>query len=760
MTSLDIGNMAQMLNAQAPGRLQWTQGVGQAPPSLTMDTRKPGWFAFSAKAAIREQNKQTALHIRDALRECYGKERADALFAKHIGESTLTKGTDIKVRQFKALVAEGEQMAGNVSSGTVSRLRALTRNSAMQLNEAFDMATLNRGSQAKRLCARAADMLSTAHYTQPALDESLAELRTLQQELSGFLASLNGANMADEDRGPLGDAQANNRQALADALKADMQTLARQLDHKRQLMERQIAAYPNTVGSLARARMLMYDAVIQLMDKKIADFPPNVSQQQLEAFVRERNLLVMLKAEDSLLLNETREVSREEGEDFKNLPAALAKNLSRAFTVAGFYVPNLDKHIARLYHERLNREPWPTIRRDIPLVAGGREYTVQSTITPASQTGGAVAQFHQAEGVNGVCSSSTDAKLPVNLAKTEVTVAGADPQNQIHFVGLRHGVHCAFGIKESAERVKANDARVEKTLLMALESQPALLQSALNGQTVTLPLTSICLMTPDTMRSTGLGGKIFGAANKEKMFVQEQTEAWRRFNRTPQPGQALPQPVTLTLDSGPPPRTVQVRPQILTFNFGVNEWAQAGAVKQALGGGWGTSDGMNRQAMTQLNARINAFLTSAPPGVKRQQVAQLRDQINQLWTSGAYRDSSKNPYLLPSRIAVITSLMDGMPLFNCKSGKDRTGQMDVEIKRLVTKMSLDPQGNVPPPEYARNAEEQLIDDQIAINSGNHEMQKYNTGLAGFKTKGVAGLDATFSPEAVAAHRGLSNWVKA
>ena len=89
-----------------------------------------------------------------------------------------------------------------------------------------------------------------------------------------------------------------------------------------------------------------------------------------------------------------------------------------------------------------------------------------------------------------------------------------------------------------------------------------------------------------------------------------------------------------------------------------------------------------------------------------------------------------------------------------------TGQMDVEIKRLVTRMSIDPQGNVPPPEYARNEDEQRIDDQIAINSGNHEMQMYNTGLAGFKTKGVAGLDATFSPEAMAVHRGLSSYVKA
>ncbi|MBR5997553.1 MAG: hypothetical protein IK027_00405 [Deltaproteobacteria bacterium] len=749
MTPLDIGRMAQALDAQALGRLQWEQGAGRMQSPLTIDTRKPGWFAFGAKAAIREQNKQTALHIRDALRECYGKERADALFAKHIGERALTRGMDIKADQFKALVAEGDAWAGKVSSGTVNRLRALSRSSGKQLGELFDTATLSSGLKAQRLCARATEMLSSAQYTQPALSESLKELSTLKEKLSDFLTEcendgLRQVVVLSQDLGsgsPAKDA--------FDALKADMQTLVQQLDHKQQLMERQIAAYPNTVGSLARARTLMYDAVIQELDKEMGTLSANMSQAQHQVLMDERNRLEALKTADTARWNETGMVSKEEGEAFKKLPSTLAKDLSKAIKRAGYSSTNLDKKISRLYHQRLNREPWPTIRRDIPLVVGGQEYAVQSTITPASQTGGFVAQLHQDAGVNGVCSASSDAKLPVNLAKTEVTVAGADPQTQIHFVGLRHGVHCAFGIRDSAERVKANDERVKATLLMTLESQPALMQAATGGQVVSLPMTSICLMTPDPMRGTWLGQKFTSAADQEKMFVQEQTEAWRRVDG---------QDIRLTLSNG---LTVTIRPQILTFNFGVNEWAQAGAVKQALGGGWGTSNEMNQQAMAQLNARIDAFLNDPNvEGVKRRQVEQLRDQIDQLWTSGAYRDSSKNPYLLPARIAVITNLMDGMPLFNCKSGKDRTGQMDVEIKRLVTRMSIDPQGNVPPPEYAHNEEEQRIDDQIAINSGNHEMQMYNTGLAGFKTKGVAGLDATFSSEAKEVHRGLSSYVKA
>ena len=49
--------------------------------------------------------------------------------------------------------------------------------------------------------------------------------------------------------------------------------------------------------------------------------------------------------------------------------------------------------------------------------------------------------------------------------------------------------------------------------------------------------------------------------------------------------------------------------------------------------------------------------------------------------------------------------------------------------------------------------------QVAINGGNLEMQRLNTGLAGFKTSGVAGLDKLFSDSAREMHRGFSHYVE-
>ena len=102
--------------------------------------------------------------------------------------------------------------------------------------------------------------------------------------------------------------------------------------------------------------------------------------------------------------------------------------------------------------------------------------------------------------------------------------------------------------------------------------------------------------------------------------------------------------------------------------------------------------------------------------------------------------------------------MGVMPLFNCKSGKDRTGQMDVACKTLALQM-YERGGDLPPLNQPRTSMDKHIFQQVAINGGNLEMQRMNTGLAGFKTSGVAGLDKLFSESGKEMHRGLSHYVE-
>ena len=82
---------------------------------------------------------------------------------------------------------------------------------------------------------------------------------------------------------------------------------------------------------------------------------------------------------------------------------------------------------------------------------------------------------------------------------------------------------------------------------------------------------------------------------------------------------------------------------------------------------------------------------------------------------------------LAKRIAYLSFLIDAVPAYNCKSGKDRTGLMDVEIKALAAKLD----------EAVVN---QTIDTQVSKESRqlfyldpvNFKIQQVNSGTSGNK----------------------------
>ena len=92
---------------------------------------------------------------------------------------------------------------------------------------------------------------------------------------------------------------------------------------------------------------------------------------------------------------------------------------------------------------------------------------------------------------------------------------------------------------------------------------------------------------------------------------------------------------------------------------------------------------------------------------------------------------------MAARYAVLTYLMGGTPCWNCKSGKDRTGQMDVECKFLAALIARGEE--IPEPGAKLTKAQQGLFRAIAFEGGNFEMQKANTGFSGFKTGGVSSI---------------------
>lgn len=432
-------------------------------------------------------------------------------------------------------------------------------------------------------------------------------------------------------------------------------------------------------------------------------------------------------------------------EQFVKLPETLGRKLHDI--LPDLKAGELAKAIKAAYVQVLNRGNWPVIDRTIQYFGShGESVIARSIITPARHIG-SIGPSMAADGINGVsCEDRGQQRHALNLACTALDVMG-----QPLFRGIRHGINSAYTIKDPAVRLAANAARAREIFTAALQSSPERLRAAEQagpGDVIELPLLSTSLITPDKLREVG-------GRHSERTYLAEQCASWK---------DACTPAGTCQVDivtSNGTTKTVTVHPTVLTFNFGVN----AGAQHSLMQLGWHASQRYNEEAMRQLfgpddrSGLVGNFL--AQPAISQQvrdTVSTLRDQILDLWHHGTYRQSGQDPYRLPARLAMLGHVMGMMPLFNCKSGKDRTGQMDVACKTLALQIH-ESGGAVPAPDADRSHVDQQIFHQVAINSGNLEMQRLNTGLAGFKTSHVAGLDALFSQEARDMHRGLSHYVK-
>ena len=292
-------------------------------------------------------------------------------------------------------------------------------------------------------------------------------------------------------------------------------------------------------------------------------------------------------------------------------------------------------------------------------------------------------------GQNGICSESKrEPTHAINLATT--TLVDHQTQQTL-FVGVRHGIHSASGLTGLA-RTTANQNRAAEAVTAALLSNQAVLQQALtnarpggNGQAVDLDIVSLSLVTPTYDL---LGG--------ESALWKDQLAAWNHINAN--------SPHTIQVwDPGAPPhiaaqlRNVTINVQVVPMNWGVNP----GAI--TYGVGWSDVQQTNRAGLIHLLGELNDpigglagnFLAGGASAQDKQIVRELVEQIRDIWTAGTYKSDADNDiYKMTSRLALLAHKIGATPMWNCKSGKDRTGHLDAEAKFLAAEIrSL---GHVPP----------------------------------------------------------------
>ena len=388
------------------------------------------------------------------------------------------------------------------------------------------------------------------------------------------------------------------------------------------------------------------------------------------------------------------------------------------------------------FRDVMNERPWPVISKTFSSSIGNRPVEITSKISPAEQLGhseeeprGPIASRYP-QGVHGFMCHSADARNAVNLAVSQLTVSDPGGQPKLAFCGVRHSVHSAWEAGSAQKRAEANARRAEEAVMAAFMAKYSVPQNPVElpdpgedgAVTVDLDIASVALLTPDTMRNYWKTG----SSIDERSMLMDQTAAWDAVSQ---------RGVTFQFKG----QQIRIRPHIVTFNVGVNE----GAVKMSgfapnKAGGWDASDRMNKRAFDALSRDFTAFVNDkTKDGNLRAAAMTLYTQCHNILVLKTERSDSHDAYKLAARLAVLSQLIGRVPCYNCKSGKDRTGEMDVECKFLAALIARGEK--IPAPGAELTAAQKGLFRAIALQGGNFEVQKQNVGVAGFMSGSVESI---------------------
>ncbi|EOE0524798.1 inositol phosphate phosphatase SopB [Providencia stuartii] len=373
------------------------------------------------------------------------------------------------------------------------------------------------------------------------------------------------------------------------------------------------------------------------------------------------------------------------------------------------------KDVGKLFQKELSRhlnnKDWHTI--ETALSYGNSQYSF--ILTPASQMK-YCGDNHEIFCDNsykgkGICSKSAEETThAVNLWLSEVK----DNNQSTLFSGIRHGVLSPYALPErSAARLQGAKNRAKEVVMAALFAKPELYKRALNHEEVTLRIASTSLLT---------------YLGKEKGMLDDQVAAWKMLNND---GVIK---LNIKNEKGEA-QEVKVKLDIAIFNFGVNELAFS--IPKVIS----QNDNLNKTALAKIlgpNYLINNevggwvghYLSEHPHASNRYKVEELCQQIKEIWKKKSYRYDGNEPYKIAQRIAMLAYEIGAVPCWNCKSGKDRTGMLDAEIKREAINYH---QGyRLSKPGAKLTNEEKKLFQGVLLYSGNKQVQECNTGVAGNK----------------------------
>jgi hypothetical protein len=683
--------------------------------SLVSASTQIGFFDhIFRRGKINDVRKAVMADFTHALSARYG----DSIAQQAISHAGLSSTSELKGRTISNVIREAQRLRAEMLRPTAAQDLRLgnTRITHAQIG-GFGPADQKFVNGFLRRRAVAIELLGEMPITQADYNDFHARLTTLSARLNALLQNIPASIPANE-------------------FTTEVNDLVRALTDKAAQAQLLVRNQPLNQHNIDQFKDIWRDAAINVM---LSFMTANGANQPVVRVVNSVITQLSTNAQTIHDFNDSVRLSKKAKDDVAAFVAQLLNDKLAQANVRGFRFKASDiaSQLPAAYRQTLNERPWATVHKTISTSVSNRPVELKSTIAPAEQLGhspqaprGPIAAGYPPL-VHGYMCHSADTNHATNLSVSSLTVGNPGGAQQLVFCGVRHGVHCAWQIRNAASRASANVHRAQEAVIAAFLAQysvpghpPALPAAGPNGTiTVNLPMVSVSLLTPDKARNFFKKG----SSSDERSMLIEQTAAWNSVAHTG---------VTFQFNG----QQIRVMPQILTFNFGVNNGAvNHSVVTPNLVGGWDLSDILNNTAFTALQQSATAYLQSHPglPQAKQDAINDILTQCTTVLAAKGERRDSHDAYKMAARIAVLAQLTEHVPCWNCKSGKDRTGEMDVECKFLSTLIARGER--VPAPGAPLTPEQQALFRSIALEGGNFEIQKMNTGIEGFKTDDVASI---------------------